>query len=341
MRVITAPCTFKESLTASAASALLAEAARAHGFDVDECPLADGGEGTLDALTKPLRLRVDRYDVHPMLARDVGRAHTARFGVRDRRALIEAAEIVGLTLVPRRDRDPLRATTRGLGELLAHVIDDLACTDVVVALGGTGTVDGGAGLLGAMLPAMPSRSVSITALVDVDVPLAGARMFMRQKFAGAVDDAVLDAQVAKLLAMFPPETAALPGAGAAGGLGAALASLGAKLVSGAAYVMDALDVDARVAAADVVVTGEGRVDEQTLHGKLPAALASSCARYGKPLAIFCGSKDLAPHIEQRLANDRVTVVAITPPGQSLDDALANAADNLGRAARDFFARVQR
>ncbi len=332
VRVLTSPCSFKESLTATQASSVLARVARELGADVDEAPLADGGEGTLDALTRPLALRCERYDVGGMLG---GRV-VPRVGWRDAPlafgggpvAVLEVAEVVGLALVQPHARDPWRATTRGLGELLAHVVDRGART-VLVGLGGSATVDGGAGLLEAC-PSLP-EGVSLFGLVDVDVPLAGARMFMRQKLGPVADpDAAVEALAARLDGMFAPAVAAVPGAGAAGGLGAALVSLGGVLVPGAGFVMDALDLDPRIAGADVVLTGEGAVDAQTARGKLVSALAARCARRGTRLVAFCGA-------DRRTAAERAAsaleVVVITPAGQPLDEALRAAADNLAAAAR--------
>jgi glycerate 2-kinase len=156
-------------------------------------------------------------------------------------------------------------------------------------------------------------------------------MFMAQKFAGPVDDAVLDERTAILLEMYKPYIANVPGAGAAGGLGAAIASLGGKLVSGAEVILREARVEDAVKDADVVFTGEGRIDEQTKHGKLVAALASMCRRHGKRLIAFCG--------DARGTIDGVEVVVITPRGQDLDHALARAGVNLDHAGSAVISRL--
>lgn len=375
MRVLAAPCTFKGSLTAKNAARSLGDVVRARGHDVDEAPLADGGEGTLDALREPWRLRLRATRVPGPL----GQMTDARWGVSDvfvdvarpgvkqeapaRIALLEAAEVVGLGLLPSGARDPLSATTLGLGLLVAAALDEGA-RHVFIGLGGTATVDGGAGLLaalgvrffddgGAALTPRPRdlaraarvdlsalhpglAGATLTGLVDVDVPLlgpGGARLFMAQKGADEAAMAVLEEALARL---HPPEVADVPGAGAAGGLGAALLRLGGTLTSGARAVCDALDIDARVARADLVFTGEGRIDEQTVHGKLVAALAASCRRHGRPLVAFCGERAGDP--ATLAAAGLHDIVVITPPGQGLDEALACAGENLVAAADAVFLR---
>ncbi|HEY4223980.1 MAG TPA: glycerate kinase [Myxococcota bacterium] len=230
MKVLIAPGSFKESLTASDVARCVAHEARAAGCAVDVAPLADGGEGTLAALREPLGLRMVASDVRGMLGEPV----RARFGLRQGRAVIEIAEVVGLALLPPSARDAFRADTRGVGELMNEAVN-AGAHDLLIALGGSGTVDGGAG----MLAEYRGGARSLTALVDVDVPLAGARLFARQKLGLAqrdVPDSVVDAHVDAMVRRFDDAVAARPGAGAAGGLGAALASLGASLVPGARFV---------------------------------------------------------------------------------------------------------
>lgn len=248
------------------------------------------------------------------------------------RGVIEAAQIVGLAMVPPAQRDPVRASTRGIGTLVVEA-GARGVRELLLGLGGTGTVDGGLGMRDVIEEARANGAAipSLTGLVDVDVPLAGARLFIKQKLGSQQGDELIDILDARLLAMFPDEIARVPGAGAAGGLGAAVLALGGRLVPGAAFVMDALHLEQKILAADVVWTGEGRIDEQTVHGKAIATLARRCRAAGVPLVAFCGSSqgDLAA----LRALGVTEVIAVTPEGQPLAEALARADENLARAAR--------
>jgi glycerate kinase len=325
MRIVAAPCSFKESLTARAVASLMARVASGAGHVVDVMPLADGGEGTLDALTAPLGLELRSSVIRRML--EPGVTHV-RWGLdREGRAFIEAAEAIGLALVPPHERDPTKASTRGLGDLIVDVMRDPDVHDVFLALGGTATVDGGADLRAVVEGA--ARRVPLTALVDVDVPLDGARMFMKQKLGPGQGDDVVNALAARLAAMYAPDIARVAGAGAAGGLGAAVLALGGRLVPGAAYVMDAIGLEERVAGADVVWTGEGRIDEQTVHGKAVASLARMCRVMKKPLVAFCGTT--RGSLMELMELGVTEVVQIAPIDEPVERALANAARNLERA----------
>ena len=244
------PDSLKAVLPARAAAAALAEGFAAVGVDCDELPLADGGEGTADALA--------------------GRLPTGH-------VVVEAASVIPFDPAA---RDVAHASSRPLGELLASV----EAERLYVTLGGTANMDGGAGLLD-VLDALPAPT---TVLCDVRTTLYDApRLYGPQK--GATP-----AQVAELEARFRSDRrlapfASLPGAGAAGGLGAALASLGAELVPGAAAVLDLVGFDASGSA--LVVTGEGRVDATTGEGKVAAEVAQRCRESGTPCVVFGGVVD--------------------------------------------------
>jgi glycerate kinase len=245
-------------------------------------PLADGGEGTADALSRALGGEWGTVRVADPLARPV----EARFLLLpDGRAVVDAAEAIGLALLRLEERDPLRATSRGLGELLIAAVD-AGAEEVVVALGGTATVDGGKGLR-EVVPRLP---VPVTAACDVRNPLLGprgaARAFGPQKGAAPADVEELERRLAAdpALASF----ADLPGAGSAGGLGAAFASLGARLVPGVELVLEAVGFDTLVSGAAFTVTGEGAVDLSSSEGKVPAGVVAACARRGVPCYVFGG-----------------------------------------------------
>jgi glycerate 2-kinase len=270
-RALACPASLKGVLSASDAAAALAEGLRTWA-EVDELPVADGGEGTLGVLHSALGGEWRDADV----ADAFGRPHGARWlelpsGV----AAVEAAEAIPFD--PSR-LDPFAASSRGLGELIRAVGRP---RELLVCLGGTANVDGGAGLLEVLgeLPA-PARVAC-----DVDVPLVdAARVFAAQK--GASPEQALDLE-ARLLAM--PELAPyadLPGTGAAGGLGAALASLGAELLPGAPLVLDLVGFDAE--RYDLVVTGEGTVDLTTARGKAPGEVARRCVAVGARCVVFGG-----------------------------------------------------
>ena len=243
------------------------------GVEVEELPVADGGEGTLEVLARARAAVWHVADVHDAF----GRVRRARWLELDGGlAVVEAAEAIPLDV---RRLDPFSASSRGLGELVAAVGRP---RELLVCLGGTANVDGGAGFLEVVreLPA-PTRVAC-----DVRAPLVdAARVFAAQK--GASSDADVAALEARLLAMTElAPYASLPGAGAAGGLGAAHASLGAELVAGAALVLDEVGFDPR--GFDLVVTGEGVVDRTTGEGKAPGEVARRCAAAGIRCVVFGG-----------------------------------------------------
>jgi glycerate 2-kinase len=272
VRALACPASLKGVLAAPAAAAALAAGLRRGGADADELPIADGGEGTAAALE---RARGGRW--HEIAVTDAfGRERRARWlELPDGTAVVEAAEAVPLD--PSR-LDPISASSRGLGELIAATG---APPRLLVGLGGTATVDGGAGLreVLAELPA-PTR-VACDTLVPL---LDAARLYAPQKGATPrqVDELAARLEAMDELAPF----AALPSAGAAGGLGAALAALGAELVPGAALVLDELGFDP--AAYDLVVTGEGTVDRTTATGKAPGEVARRCRAAGVRCVVFGG-----------------------------------------------------
>ena len=279
MRALLCPASLKGVLSARAAAAALARGASEVGVDTTELPVADGGEGTAEALEAALGGEWREALVPDPLGRPVA----ARWLVLpDGRAVVEAAAAIGLPLLAPAERDPLRASSRGLGELLLATLAE-SPSALLVALGGTATVDGGAGLR-EVLRALPVPTV---ALCDVRTRLDGAvRLFGPQKGASADDIAVLEQRLAAMeeLHLF----AELPGAGAAGGLGAAFAALGAELVPGATAVLDLLGFDACLLDHDLVVTGEGQIDATTAEGKAPGEVADRCAVAGVRCFVFGG-----------------------------------------------------
>ena len=279
MRALLCPASLKGVLSARSAAAALARGMRAARGEAVELPIADGGEGTADAL----RAALGGAWNDAVVSDPLGRPHAARWlTLPDGRAVVEAAAAIGLPLLTVAERDPLVASSRGLGELVLAALR-ASPSALLVGLGGSATVDGGAGLR-QVLRALP---VPATVLCDVRTTLAdSARLFGPQKGATAETVPLLERRLAALEELVP--YAGLAGAGAAGGLGAAFAALGAELVEGAPTVLDLLGFDARLPETDLVVTGEGQVDRTTAEGKAPGVVAARCAAAGVRCVVFGG-----------------------------------------------------
>jgi glycerate kinase len=267
VNALASPATLKGVLTAGEAAGALARGFRQAGAEADELPLADGGEGTAVVLGARV-VRVER--VHDAFGRE--REAPVR-ALPDGTVVVESAEAIPF--------DPTRldvrvASSRGFGELIARAGP---CERLLVCLGGTATMDAGAGLLEA-LDELPAPT---TVLCDTRATLAEApRLFGPQKGASADDVAELESRSERL------PLAGLPGGGAGGGLGAAFASLGAELVPGAAYVLEAIGFREHAARADLVVTGEGAVDRTSFEGKAPGEAVRACAELGVRCLLFGG-----------------------------------------------------
>jgi glycerate 2-kinase len=279
VRALVSPASLKGVLRASEAAAALADGLRARGAEALELPVADGGEGTLEVLAASLDGEWRQAEVSDPLGRSV----PARWLLlEDGTALVESAQAIGLGLLADDERDPLSASSRGLGELLSEAMDaDPA--ELVVFLGGTATVDGGAGLM----EVLGGFRVPVRAACDVRTPLLDAVwVFAAQKGATAEQLGELERRLLAKRSLAPFR--GLAGAGAAGGLGAALAALGAELVEGAPLVLELIGFSERLRDADLVVTGEGTVDRTTWMGKAPGEVARVCAERGVRCVVFGG-----------------------------------------------------
>ena len=315
MLALASPASLKSVLSPAAAAAHLAAGLRRL-VDAEELPVADGGEGTAAVLHA---VRGGAW--HEATVSDpLGRPVSARWLVLpDGTAVVDSAEAVGLPRLADAERDPLRATTRGLGELLLAVLDEQP-TEMLVGVGGTATVDGGVEMRAVAGSAL--RGARVRVLCDVRNPLLGergaARVFGPQK--GADPDAVeeLERRLASSAELAPYRE--LPGAGAGGGLGAAFAAVGAELCDGAAVVLETIGFDERARRADLVVTGEGTVDRTTLEGKAPGAVARRCAVLGVRCVLFGG-----------LVRDGVDAEALSGDPARVADDLAALGERLARA----------
>jgi glycerate kinase len=281
-RALACPASLKGVLSAADAAAALAEGLRQGGADAEELPVADGGEGTAEVLAAALGGEWRSATVSDPLGRTVRARYLLLPG---RSAVVESAEAIGLSLLRRDELDPLRASSRGLGELIRVALGE-RLSSLLVCLGGSATVDGGAGLR----EVLDSLPVETTVVCDVRNPLLGgrgaARAFGPQK--GAAPD-VVDELERRLGAMEELRAVRdMPGAGAAGGLGAAFAALGAELVPGAELVLELVGFRERLRGAALAVTGEGTVDRTSAEGKASGAVVRACRAEGIRCVVFGG-----------------------------------------------------
>ena len=312
MRVLVAPDSFGGTLSAVEAAEAIAAGWRATSPDdeLDLAPLSDGGPGFVDVLRAGLGGDVVEVTVDDPLGRPVH----ARLLVVGTTAYVESAQACGLHLMAPEERNPMVATTRGVGQLL-RAAAGAGVTRIVVGLGGSGTNDGGRGLwevLGGRC------DVELVAATDVDNPLLGpngaSAVFGPQK--GADRAMVLDLDDA--LRAWADEVEAdtqlpglrdRPGAGAAGGLGFALFALGAARASGLELVADAVGLRQRVEASDLVVTGEGRFDTQSLRGKVPAGVAKLAQEEGLPCVVLAGQAEVGRRDAAAMGVEEIVTVA--------------------------------
>ncbi|HEX2127564.1 MAG TPA: glycerate kinase [Thermoleophilaceae bacterium] len=300
--VLVAPDSFKGTFTAQEVAAAIAAGLRAAGREAEELPVADGGEGTMEVLGGVLG-----GELRSVTASDpLGRPVEARFALLpDGAAVVETAQASGLGLVDDAQRDAWAASSRGTGELIAAAVE-AGAERVIVTVGGSATTDGGAGALEALDEA--GVRVEIDVLTDVRTPFEkAASVFGPQKGADPETVRRLERRLHRLAKGFRRDPRGEPMTGAAGGLSGGLwAQHDARLVSGAAYVLDAIGFDARMRAAAFIVTGEGRLDEQTLQGKIVGEVATRCRQGGVACHAVVGANALEPFQERILDLASVT-----------------------------------
>ena len=356
MRVLLAPNAFKGTLSAQAASDALARGLRRArpGWALDPLPLADGGPGTVAALHAALGGRLRSVSVEDAL----GRRRSAQWLDLPRGlAVVESAQALGLEWIKPRERDALAAGSEGLGRLLLAVAE-AGKRELLLGLGGSACTDGGAGLARALgwrfldrggedlapgggalaglwavlSPRRPRLGgLKLTVLCDVDAPLFGARgaarVYAPQKGASPAEVRRLEQGLRRLAACAAPALATVPGAGAAGGLGFGLmAFAGARLRPGSETLLRLSGVAGRLKRSQVLVTGEGRLDAQSLQGKLPAALAAAAQKEGRPCVAVVGRCDLKP-----AAWKRVGFSAVLEAGGANPSKAAAALKSIGTA----------
>ncbi|MBV8236943.1 MAG: glycerate kinase [Acidimicrobiia bacterium] len=283
-RVVAAPDKFRGTATAPEVAGAVAVAARGAGWECDEVPVADGGEGTLEALGG----RVRRARVRGPLGDHVD----AEWRMRADGAVVEMAQASGLTLAGGAERnDPVQATTYGTGEIIATAIDEGA-RRVIVAVGGSATTDGGLGCVTALGPRR-LRGIDVSVACDVETTFVdAAEAFAPQKGATPAQVALLRRRLERLAQVYERDyevdVRTIPGSGAAGGLAGGLAALGAKLVPGFDVVADALSLAERLDGAGLVVTGEGFLDEQSFAGKAVGGVVDLAREAGVRVLVVVG-----------------------------------------------------
>jgi len=374
MKVLIAPDKFKGSLTAVEASCAMAEGVTDSDPDTEvvTCPVADGGDGTVTAVSEatgveprvtevsgplPGQRVCAKWLLLPAGALEGEAGPTGLLDTAQGVAVIEMAQASGLVLVPDGEKDPLVTTTRGTGELIEAALD-AGARQLIVGIGGSATVDGGAGMAAALgyrfldaqdreLPpggghlgslvsidaSGADRRLSGSRLLiasDVDNPLLGAdgaaAVYGPQKGATPGEVTVLEGGLARLSSVMASSLGVRvedrPGAGAAGGLGAGLmAFCGAELVSGVELVTAVVGLDGKMAGADLVLTGEGRYDGQTSRGKAPMGVAQAAVRQGIPAVILTGAISLADAGDPP---DGVGLYSVCPGPMTVDEAMQRA-----------------
>ena len=377
MKVTVAIDSFKGSLNTFQSGAAVTDAIRTvyPDAEVKICPLADGGEGTVSAIASALDGEICKVEVCGPLGERV----VAEYGVISSKklAVIEMSAAAGITLVPDEKRNPLNTTTYGVGELILHAIEKMGCRHFLIGIGGSATNDGGLGMLSALgfeflnkegqpvsrfgkglgdivkinadrcSPALKKCRFEIAC--DVNNPLCGefgcSRIYGPQK--GATEEIICDmdswlSNYAILTkSVFENADASYPGAGAAGGLGFAFLSyLNASLVSGIELVMRVTELEKNIQDADVVITGEGRLDAQSCMGKAPVGVAKAAKKYGKPVIAFSGAVTKDANLCNEHGIDAFFPIVRTPC--SLKDAmdLDNAYTNLKNTAEQAFRLIK-
>ena len=353
MKIVIAPDSYKESLSASEVAQAIEKGFREIFPDAQyvSVPVADGGEGTVEAMIAATQ----GAERHAWVTGPLGEKVNASWGISGdgKTAFIEMAAASGLELVPAEKRDPLVTTSRGTGELILQALESGA-TNIIIGIGGSATNDGGAGMvqaLGAKLcdangldPRL--KDCVIRVACDVTNPLVGdsgaSRIFGPQKGASEAMIVELDNNLSHYADVIKKalhvDVKDVPGAGAAGGMGAALmAFLGAELKSGIEIVTTALNLEEHIHDCTLVITGEGRIDSQSIHGKVPIGVANVAKKYHKPVIGIAGSLTNDVGVVHQHGIDAVFSV-LTSIG-TLDEAFRGAYDNICRASRNIAATL--
>lgn len=315
VRLLAAPDKFRGTATAAEVAAATQRAARRFGWESEAIPLADGGEGTLEVLGGANR--------ESLVTGPLGDPVRAGWRLDGRTAVIEMARAAGLVLVGgAQDNDPIGASTAGVGELITHALE-AGAKRIVVTVGGSATTDGGYGAIQALQPLPRLRGIELVVACDVRTLFVdAAAVFAPQKGASPAVVELLRRRLDRLAQLYQErygrDVSSLVGGGAAGGLAGGLAAIGARLVGGFDLVSEELDLEVAVERCDVVVTGEGYLDEQSFEGKVVGGVAGLAQGCGVRLLVICG--DAAPEVQGRVPT--VSLVARFGEQRAFEDTTA-------------------
>lgn len=293
LRALVAPDSFKGTFSAPEVADAIARGLERRGIVADRCPVADGGEGTMRVMLAALGGRTVLVTTRDPLDRPI----SAPFALLEdgARALVETAAASGLALLAEHERDPWAANTWGTGRLIRAAVE-AGAREVLVAVGGSATTDGGRGALAAIEESGGLEGARVTVLCDVETPWERcAEIFGPQKGADAAMVARLAARLEDFAHELPRDPRGVAMTGAAGGLSGGLwAGMNARLVGGAEHVLDVIGFDRRLRDADVAIVGEGRIDEQSAMGKIVGAIGRRALAAGVPVHAIVGRNALDP-----------------------------------------------
>ena len=354
MKIVIAHDSFKGCLSSAEEAAAISLGVKdvCPTAEVVEVTVADGGEGTVQVLCQKSpagsssRQSGAASIVSAPVSDPLGRRIRAEYGIIGRTAIIESAAACGLTLLSPGERNPVKATTRGLGEMILDAIGR-GCTEFLIGLGGSATNDGGRGMVETPGLLEAARGLKFTIACDVDTPFIGpqgaSRVFGPQKGASVQDVEILEERLREYSAKIQEDTGIdvrnMKGAGAAGGLGGAFkAYLGAELRRGVDMILDFIGFDRIISGASLVITGEGCSDFQTPKGKTPAGVLERAGKQGIPSVLLSGAVKRCSELD---AMGFVEIRAATPPDMPLSRALepATASHNLRKATNEIIKRV--
>jgi glycerate kinase len=317
MHVVAAPDKFKGTATASEVAGAIGRAAVAAGWTADEAPMADGGEGTVEALGGANRTTI--------VAGPLGDPVEAPWRLARGTAIIEMSAASGLDLVGGGEgNDPISASTYGTGELISAALE-AGARRIIVGVGGSATTDGGLGALRAMYPLQRFRGVELVVACDVRTTfVAAATVFAGQKGASPAQVKLLEGRLERLAQVYLDEHGVdvrdLEASGAAGGLAGGLAAIGAELVAGFELISDEVDLYTRLEGADLVVTGEGFLDEESFDGKVVGGVADLAGEADPSVPVLAVVGAIYDGVEQRI--DAVSLVERFGDEESRHETLA-------------------
>lgn len=319
--ILVAPDSFKGTFSAVEVADAIGRGIERAGLEVDRCPVADGGEGTLEVVLASLGGRLVDVRAHDPLGRELLASFGLLGGDGDR-ALVETAAASGLALLSQQELDPWNASTYGTGELISAALA-AGAREVIVAVGGSATVDGGKGALEAIAERGGTGGTRIVVLSDVETPWEHcAEIYGPQKGADPEGVRRLAARLEAYAAELRRDPRGVPMTGGAGGLSGGLwAGVGAELRPGAPYVLEVLGFDARLRAASAVVVGEGRLDRQSVMGKIVGQIAGHARAAGVPLHAIVGQAQIddatAAQVDLRSVTEASTLTELESAGERL------------------------